>query len=402
MNDGQTYTHADGYTGKGEKIVLTPVQTLVRDIRQQSKAGAPEGALWGLLKALAEAQHAAQADGEGTMANWGLHALIEHALTGALLTEEQRKEIDECAAWARCENTDWSAYHAAREFLFFPWLPAGELTLMSGTGGGGKSTITFQLGLSLVLKDFGPPMSGSFGGTFKRACLPEPCSVVIAGWEDGHAEMRRRVTAILEGRGMGARGSEIGDRLIALSMKGQGPMWAPREADGHVSSRGGITPTGARILARAEQAQAKLLVIDPSAAAFLGDENNRSLVRAFTSHLSEWAERHGCAIILVAHPPKSATGAGGVSGSTDWHAGVRSVWLYETTPLLDANGKAIRDKIKMREGAPIMTLKHDKSNYAKASEPVEICWHKGGFYELEADDGDEQSGYHTGRHPYEA
>ena len=41
---------------------------------------------------------------------------------------------------------------------------------------------------------------------------------------------------------------------------------------------------------------------------------------------SAWAQRTGCAVLLIAHPPKSEAD---YSGSTDWHAASRAVWKLE-------------------------------------------------------------------------
>ena len=68
-------------------------------------------------------------------------------------------------------------------------------------------------------------------------------------------------------------------------------------------------------------------MLDPLAAVFGGNENDRALTRPFLAHLNAWAARTGAAVLLVAHPPK--TGAP-YSGSTDWLGGVRAPWTLTT------------------------------------------------------------------------
>ena len=58
-------------------------------------------------------------------------------------------------------------------------------------------------------------------------------------------------------------------------------------------------------------AQTRLLIIDPLAAAFVQNENDRALVRAFLSALDQWAEDHSCAVLIISHPPKGDSAQSG-------------------------------------------------------------------------------------------
>ena len=117
---------------------------------------------------------------------------------------------------------------------------------------------------------------------------------------------------------------ELSGRLGFNNMRPHGALWGP-ERTRHISTTATLLDGGRKLLDYAETFKARILVLDPLAAAYAGSENDRSLVRAFLSHLAEWADQTGCAVLIIAHPPK--TGDDGYSGSTDWHNGVQSRWL---------------------------------------------------------------------------
>ena len=107
---------------------------------------------------------------------------------------------------------------------------------------------------------------------------------------------------------------------------------------------GTLTDTGTALQARAKEIRARLLIVDPRAAAYAGDENHRAQVRSFVSCWDRWAREHRCAVLLVDHLPKTASTRPGnrdepsYSGSTDWHNAARSRWTLDE----DKNGSLLR------------------------------------------------------------
>ena len=51
-----------------------------------------------------------------------------------------------------------------------------------------------------------------------------------------------------------------------------------------------------------EEVGARLLIVDPSAAAYGSNENSRALVRAFVSDFDAWARDNNCAILILVAP----------------------------------------------------------------------------------------------------
>ena len=106
-------------------------------------------------------------------------------------------------------------------------------------------------------------------------------------------------------------------------MAGRGPTWGPA-VGANISTRAGLLPAGELLRERAEDLKAKLVVLDPLAAVWIGNENDRSLVRAFMADWDAWARRRECGVLVLAHEPK--TRESGPAGSTDWEAAARAVW----------------------------------------------------------------------------
>ena len=117
---------------------------------------------------------------------------------------------------------------------------------------------------------------------------------------------------------------------------------------------------------------ARLLVLGPLAAAYLSDENSRALVRAFMTDLSVWADARNCAVMLVAHPPKSEYKT---SGSSDWHAASRAVWFLEKETIEIKDSKKRKQKAK---GEARWKLTCEKSNYAPRPDDLMLDWDKAG------------------------
>ena len=242
------------------------------------------------------------------------------------------------------DGDDWApaAGWPARSWLVPGWLPAGRIGMLSGRGGRGKSRLALQLAALTASGGGGPFLpSAATGGPAEGSRPPavdaEARSVVYASWEDEREEAGRRLAAMAND-GIAAPEALAG-RLRFVDLRGAGPLWAPAAAGfAHVRARAALTATGGRLRATCEELDAALLVVDSLAGAYAGDENTRALVRAFCAHWDAWATETGCAVMLVAHPPKTPAGAGtgaldsDYAGSTDWHNAARWRWALEPTP----------------------------------------------------------------------
>ena len=249
-------------------------------------------------------------------------------------------------------RTDWTDEPSPRQWLVDGWLPAGRVALLSGQGGAGKSRLALQLALALVegRNDWlpgGPDLVGNG-------------PAVVATWEDEPDEVARRVRGMT---GSPDRLAALQDKLRVLDFAGKGAFWQP-PADGsrHTSTLGELTPAGEWTRTYCETHKARLLVLDPLAAAYACNENDRGLVRAFMASWDGWSRASGCAVLIVSHPPKSEAD---YSGSTDWHAAARAVWKL---------GAADTGLGKGNEQAPAPRLECLKTSYGTPNRP---CWLSG-------------------------
>ena len=138
-------------------------------------------------------------------------------------------------------------------------------------------------------------------------------------------------------------------------MAGHGPLWAPtQDGSRHTSTMGELTGTGHALRRDCARLHATLLVVDPLAAAYACNENDRGLVRAFMSDWDGWTRRIGCTVLLVAHPSKASPE---YSGSTDWHAAARAVWTL---------GK------EEAASGPETKLACLKTNYSRPPDPLRL------------------------------
>ena len=248
-------------------------------------------------------------------------------------------------------------------------MPDATLSVLTGGGGAGKSRIALQLAVAVATG-----ASGFIAPSGKRRPVnchaPEvlaglPAPVVFAAWETRRLAFANRLAALCgQGPERAADMEALEGRLHYVNMRPAGGLWGAAHG-AHTSTAGGWLPGGDALRAYAERAAARLLIIDPLAAAFVANENDRALVRAFLSALDQWAEDMGCAVLIISHPPKSDSAQ---SGSTDWRNGVQAVWELTTADKDDPDG--------------LRRLKVDKLNEGPIPAAVRVDYEGGWFVEV--------------------
>ena len=255
------------------------------------------------------------------------------------------------------------------------WMPDATLSVLTGAGGAGKSRIALQLAVAVATdaNHFIWPANGSIMLAGSKA--PELLAtgpVVFAAWETRKLAWQNRLAAVC-----GHLEDEIAslsDRLHYVNMRPEGGLWGAKHGV-HTSTAGNWLRGGTALLSYAAEVGARLLVIDPLAAAFVQNENDRALVRAFLSALDQWAEDNNCAVLIISHPPKSDSAQ---SGSTDWRNGVQAVWTLESAQVRDTETK----KMVPAPGRE-RVLRVDKLNEGAPPKPVYLNFIEGRFAEVE-------------------
>ena len=253
-----------------------------------------------------------------------------------------------------------------REFLVpGAWLPADRAGMLTGRGGVGKSRLALQLAYALST---GTPFLGGAGGIeYSEAAdmVPKPCTTVYASWEDEVAEIGSRLAAF-------CTDPEMGKPIEGMAIVPMTDTVWEQPPGTHVGS---LSSAGRKLQTLCEVRKARLLVIDPVASAYGGDDNRGPSVRAFVSSWDAWAQVAGCAVLFIIHPPKARiTGGRGdddaYAGSHQFQAAARFVWRLERVPELD-------DKRKRRKGVDdtkrfAYELRCDKASYGMSPSSIAL------------------------------
>ena len=191
-------------------------------------------------------------------------------------------------------------------FLWRPYLRAGNLNLLSGDGGSGKTTLALLVAAALADGVQPAGMPGALSVDAARGS-----HTLILSFEDEAEELRFRLD------GCGCRHPE---RVHTLTPDGIAPLLTD----------------AARLTALVEECGASLLVIDP-VQAFLqagADANSMSDVRRALESLRGVCRKTGCAALLIAHLNKSAgrSAMQRTSGSMDFVNAVRSAMMVVPHP----------------------------------------------------------------------
>ena len=183
-------------------------------------------------------------------------------------------------------------------WLWYPYIPFGKLTIIQGDSGEGKTTFVLAV-ISAMTK----------GEALPERDAAEPVNIIYQTAEDGLADtIRPRLDAL---------GADC-SRVLVID-----------------ESNKELSLNDDRIRQAIEETGAKLIVLDPLQA-YLGadvDMHRANEVRPILKRLGAVAEQTGCAVVLIRHLNKmlgQKSGHRGM-GSVDFQAAARSVLLVGRT-----------------------------------------------------------------------
>ena len=230
------------------------------------------------------------------------------------------------------------------EWLWYPYIPFGKLTIIHGDGGEGKTTLILRLAALLSRGEKLPCDSTE----------REPIKVIYQTAEDG-----------------------LGDTIKPRLLAGNADCSQIKVID---ESEASLTMLDERIEKAIVETGARALILDP-VQAYIGakvDMNRANEVRAILSQLGQIAGQYRCAIILVGHLNKAQGNKSNYRGlgSIDFQATARSVLIVG----------------RLKDNPQIRVMVQDKSSLAPEGEPIafELGKENGfrwlGHYDISVDD----------------
>ncbi len=209
------------------------------------------------------------------------------------------------------------------EWLWYPYIPYGKITIIEGDPGEGKTTLVLKLAAALSR---GLPLPCDDDKEY------EPIHIIYQTAEDG---IEDTIKPRLEKAGADCsmiRVIDETDRELSMT-------------DDRLEQA--IIETGAR-----------LIILDPIQA-YIGatvDMHRANEIRPVLKHLGIIAEKHNCAIILIGHMNKA-------SGSKSTYRGLGSIDIQATA-------RSVLLVARLRDKPNIRIMAHDKSSLAPAGDAI--------------------------------
>lgn len=200
------------------------------------------------------------------------------------------------------------------DWLWYPYIPFGKITLLQGDPGGGKSTLMMNI-ISAV-------SNGTASPDGKK--LKKPMHIIYQCSEDGTADT-------------------IKPRLIKAGANCDNIAFLDEDI-------AAITLNDEKLRRAIADFNAKLLVIDPFQA-YLGetDMTNATSIRKVLRQLGTWASAYDCAVVLIGHLNKK-------QGSKDIYRSLGSIDLV-------AAARSVL-QIEVCDDSDTRVLRHIKSSLA--------------------------------------
>ena len=191
------------------------------------------------------------------------------------------------------------------DWLLYPFIPFGKVTIVQGDPGEGKTTMVLQIIAKLTKGEAVLPSGSDEPALEGKTMALEPVNVIYQTAEDG-------------------LGDTIKPRLLSAGADCSRVMVIDDDDQA-------LTMMDARLEEAIIKTNARLVVLDPIQG-FLGtavDMHRANEIRPLMKRVAVLAEKYHCAIILIGHMNKNSNGKSSYRGlrSIDFQAAARSVLI---------------------------------------------------------------------------
>lgn len=240
------------------------------------------------------------------------------------------------------------------DWLLYPFIPFGKVTIVQGDPGEGKTTMVLQIIAKLTKGEVVLPSDSDESALEEKTMALEPVNVIYQTAEDG-------------------LGDTIKPRLLSAGADCSRVMVIDDDDQA-------LTMMDARLEEAIIQTKARLVVLDPIQG-FLGtdvDMHRANEIRPLMKRVAVLAEKYHCAIILIGHMNKNSNGKSSYRGlgSIDFQAAARSVLIVG----------------RIKDEPEIRVVCHVKSSLAPEGKSIAFRLNKDtgfewiGEYDISADD----------------
>jgi hypothetical protein len=249
-----------------------------------------------------------------------------------------------------------------RDYVWQGRMVAGHAYVLGGFGGVSKSQAALQLAASIAM-----------GNKFGDMDTKKGSALLIFG-EDDTGEIERRLGAYAAQEKLSvSQRSELEMNIRALGLVGDDTrLTAIRSGALESTPFSGAIITAAAELAEQSGEPIRLIVLDHAGLFHGGDFNAREDVSLTMRIINHIAHETGAAVLLLAHSPKSASGAessdaSAIAGSTSFVDQTRGAFILATMRKEEAKTLGIDNDLRQQ----YVSLSVVKNNYGKTGE---VSW----------------------------